>query len=193
MVVGEGEAHSRAPGARESRGCLGTLAVALLMFAVLGAGLATATALRDRPPVPVTVGRGVAVQPPIEWEFAARLDPAPGVDSGIVLSRGVGSLLVYVPPGDGRDALESLRNELDASSLMSTGEIETADLRAEGDAYRFAYSGVMPELAGYAVEGEAIAVQGGQVAAVFLAWTAVGDYQLVRAEVEAMISRATVP
>lgn len=163
------------------------------MLAVLGGGAVGAIALRDAPPVPVAVGDGVAILPPPEWEFAARLDPQPGVQSGIVLTRGDGSLLVYTAGGTPAEQLDDLRADLSTSTLVSIGDVEPAEVRSGQEALRFAYSGAVPDLAAYPVEGEAIVVQGSNAVVVFFTWAAIGEYQFVRPQVEDMIGEATIP
>ena len=182
----------QAPVERESRGCLPTLAIALLMVAIVGGGFFAAGALSGRPPVPVEVGDGLTIAPPIQWQFVARIDPPAGGSDGVLLTRGVGSLLVFTSPTAAAEQLGQLRDELAGGPLMSVGTIGPAQTGRTEAALRFAFTGAMPELSAAPIEGEATAVQGAGSTAIFLAWADIGEYQLLRGEVEAMIRQAGI-
>jgi hypothetical protein len=179
---------------REPRGCLPTVLIGVLMFAIVAAGVFTADALSERDPVPVTVGAGVTIAPSLAWQFVTRIEAPTGEQDGIVLTRGSGNLLVYTSPAPVADALAELRTELLGSPLMSVGEFDQMTF-GPGDrsGLRFAFSGAMPELAAAPVEGEGYAVQGSEVSLLMLGWAGTGDFRLLRDELAAMISGATIP
>jgi hypothetical protein len=77
--------------------------------------------------------------------------------------------------------------------MLTTGPIAASDVRPGQAAFHFALSGVLPEVSAAPLEGDAIAVQGGRVSVVVFAWAHVGEYNLIRDEVEAMIVTAVIP
>jgi hypothetical protein len=167
--------------------------IALLMPGILVGGVFAADALSDRPIVPIAVADGVTVTPPLDWEFVTRLDPQPDGTEGIVLTRGFASLIVYTIPLAPPEAVAALRDELTEGGMVSVGEVQPVDFRPDQAEQRFAFTGPMPELSATPVEGEATAIDGRTVTVVLMAWTGVGEYDIVRNEIERMILEATIP
>jgi hypothetical protein len=178
---------------RQPRGCLPTLAIALIMAAIVAAGVVVSEALSDKPPVAVEVGAGVSIRPPLAWSFVSRFDAPTGANDGVVLTRGVGTMVVYTSPAAGAVELDDLRTELGGGSLVSIGETEAAVLAPGREGLRFAFSGAFPELSSVPIEGEAVAIEGSSVATVFVIWSEVGSYQLLRDEISRIIAEATIP
>jgi hypothetical protein len=179
--------------ARQPRGCLPTLVIALIMVSIVGAGVIISNALSDRPAAAIEVGAGVSIRPPLEWSFVSRFDPGTGEDDGVVMTRGVATMIVYVSAAPAATELASLRAELGGSSLVSLGETEPVTVRVGRDGLRFAFSGALPELSSVPIEGEALAIQGQAVSAVFMTWSEVGSYQLLRGEISQLMGEATIP
>ena len=163
------------------------------MLAIVGGGLLAALATSDRQPVPITVGGGVSFVAPPDWSFVSRVEPPADGGDAVLLTRGVAGLLVYTAPESGPRALAELRAELLASPMMSVGDDQPADAGPGVTATRFAFSGVLPELAAAPIEGEATAVQGSTLSVVFFGWADVGDYHVMRHEILEIISRADIP
>ncbi len=175
------------------RGCLATVIIGVLMFGILGMGIVTADALSARPPVPITVGQGVSISPSLAWQFASRFESPTGEEDGVALTRGSATMLVYTSDQPAEDELADVTAELLGEGLVSVGEAEPGALHPDHDAFRFGFSGAMPGMSAAPVEGETVAVAGSGVTVIFVAWSEVGTYQHVRAEIEALIAQASIP
>ena len=57
---------------REPKGGLATLVVLLIMVGIVAVGFVAQNAVAGEPPRPVSVARGVSVQPLVGWEFASQ-------------------------------------------------------------------------------------------------------------------------
>ncbi|HVM30526.1 MAG TPA: hypothetical protein VM305_07135 [Candidatus Limnocylindrales bacterium] len=178
---------------REPRGCLPTFAIGLLMFAIVGAGVAASDALSERPAVPVVIGAGVSIRPPLSWSFVSRFEAPTGEEDSVLLTRGVGSLLAYTSDASVEAELDELRRQLSTSSLVSLGQTEAVDVHPGRNGWRFAFSGALPELAAVPVEGEVVAIVGSSVVLVSVSWSDVGSYELIRPEIDQMLAGATIP
>jgi hypothetical protein len=175
----------------QSRGCLSTLVVFLLMIGIVVGGYIATDALANEPPKPVSVSHGVSLVAPWDWQFGGRSTDG----DTILLSRGNGSLAITVVEGnDAAKALNDLRQEWEADGSVSTSEITpVTGLRPAGqETLRFAYSGSFPDIAS-SVEGEVTAVAGNNVVVLFDGWASQGDYVMVRDEIATMIQGATIP
>lgn len=175
------------------RGCLPTLLIGLLMFGILGTGIVTADALSGRAPVPIVVGQGVTISPSLAWQFVSRFEAPTGGEDGVALTRGSATMLVYTSDQSTEGELASVREELLGEGLVSAGDPEPGQLHPDHDAFRFGFSGAMPDLSAAPIEGEAVAVAGSSVTVIFVAWSEVGGYQRARAEIEGLIAGASIP
>lgn len=173
----------------QSRGCLGTLGVLVVMLLIVGGGAVAAGAVADLPDAPVSVGRGVTVQPPAGWQFVGREDDVGGV---LLTSGGASVFIEAVAGGDEVAALRALRDEWSVEPLLMTGEIERSEIRPGVAAARFAYTGSVEGVAA-PIEGEVTALRGAGYVVVFDGWAGLGDYLSARGEIEQMIVTAVMP
>lgn len=173
------------------KGWLATLLILLLMVGIVVGGFVAAESVADLPDQPISLGNGVTIVVPPDWEYGGRAD-----DGTILLSHGNGNVAIRATAGmDERAALEQLRNEWLALGTVAAGDIEPVpDVRAGQPAARFAYSGTFlgAGLAG-AVEGEVTGVRGSGSAVVFDAWAGEGQFVNVRDDIAKIINEATIP
>jgi hypothetical protein len=161
------------------------------MLGIVGGGFVAAESVADLPAPPVTVAEGVIVRPLPGWEFGGRADDG----DGVLFSKGSGSLAVSISPAreEPAAALTALLAgwRAEHGTVISSGDIESSQIRAPAPAARVPYSGNFAGI-NYAVEGDVTAVQGSRVTVVFDGWAGKGDYAQVRAEVDRMIEQATI-
>jgi hypothetical protein len=174
----------------QPKGCLAVLAVLGVMIGILVAGAVASDSLANEPPKPISVGQGVSLTAPWSWEYQGRSED----QNTILLSRGNGSLAVTIDEGtDATAALQALRDEWEATGVVTTSDIKPVpELRPGDNVLRFAYTGDFEDVAG-AIEGEVTAVVGNNMVVVFDGWSGSGDYITVRDEIDTMISGATIP
>ena len=182
-------ASTRKPAA-ESRGCLPTLIVLVIMVGILAGGVAVQSAIADLPPQSIEVAGGVTITPPGGWEFGGRSEDG----KTVLLSQGIGSVAITVV--DDQElavALAELRNEWLASGTVTAAEPGPIDSVRPGQAaFGFAYSGTFPDL-GSPVEGAVAGYLGTSVSVIFDGWAGVGDYRLVRDEINAIVTATVIP
>lgn len=176
--------------ARQPKGWLATLVVALTMIGVVAGGCLAQDAIADAPPVPVTVANGVVLTPPADWKFGGRSEDG----KTVLLSRGQGSLAISVEDGTPvATAIATLRDQWIASETVTATDVGPAiGVRPGQSVLRFGYSGTFDDIAS-AVEGEVTGVQGTSVGVIFDGWSGFGEYHTVRDEIDAMIAATTIP
>jgi hypothetical protein len=165
--------------------------VLILLFAIPIGGYIASDALANEPPKPLSVGHGVSLTVPWEWEFGGRSEDG----NTILLSQGNASLAVTVTESsDVNTVVTEQRADWTAGGGVSASEIKTiSGLRPANQlTLQFAYSGVFPDIAS-SVEGEYTGVQGTGIVVTFDGWAGQGDYILVRDEINQMIRTATIP
>jgi hypothetical protein len=161
-----------------------------VMIGILVAGAVASDSLANEPPKPISVGQGVSLTAPWSWEYQGRSED----QNTILLSRGNGSLAVTINEStDATAALQALRDEWEATGVVTTSDIKPVpELRPGDNVLRFAYTGDFEDVAG-AIEGEVTAVVGNNMVVVFDGWSGSGDYITVRDEIDTMINGATIP
>jgi hypothetical protein len=175
--------------AGQPRGWLATFVVAVAMVGIAGLGFAASNLARSAPARPIPVADGVTVTPLEGWEFAGRS----GDGSEVLLTQGAGSLDVLVVRG-GRIArvLSELVLDWTEGGYVTFAPFERIEAQPGRYGVRAAYSGTFDGIA-YPLEGQITGIQGADVVVLFDGWAGVGEYGLVRPQIEQMIREATIP
>jgi hypothetical protein len=191
-VIGQGQQPQPVPPrarVQEPKGWLATIAVGIAAIGIVGSGFLVSRASLGLPVLPVDIGEGVRIYPPVEWRF---LGP-PRDGTGGEFANGQGDLVVDLDSRTDEQAVAAGVRDSIVKRGASATEVESApDTHGPNRAARFTFNGTFPGVH-TVVEGQAFVVAGTNDSVVFIALSGPGDYSAIEAAVAGMISSATIP
>jgi hypothetical protein len=174
---------------QEPKGWLATIAVGIVTIGIVGLGFVASRASLGLPVLPVDVGAGVRIYPPLEWRF---LGPSRDGTGG-EFSNGQGDLVVALDSRVDEQAVAARVRDVIVGRGASATEVESApEAHSPNRAARFAFNGPFPGVQ-TVVEGEVVVVAGTNDSVIFVALSGPGDYSAIEVPVAGMISSLTIP
>ena len=175
--------------AREPKGWLATIAVALATIGVVSVGWLVSRAVMGLPIQPVNVSEGVRIYPPVEWRYEGPLDNGTGGE----FSNGQGELIVDLDGRADEQAVAAAVRGFVVRNGAAASEVEpAAGAHGTNRVARFAFNGPLPDVR-TVVEGEVFVVAGTNQSVVFIAFAGPGNYRAVSVDVVGMVGSATIP
>jgi hypothetical protein len=177
------------PGSQEPKGWLATITVGIVTIGIVGLGFLVSRASLGLPVLPVDIGRGVRIYPPVEWQFVGPLRDG----TGGKFANGQGAVIVEVDSQRDEQAVATGVRDSLVSGGASATEVESApDAHGPNRAATFAFNGTFSGVQ-TVVEGEVFVVAGTNDSVVFIAIAGPGRYNAIEDAAAAMIRSATIP